>query len=188
MCCCGHCVGDRCVAVGGRFVAVGGRCVAVGGHCVAVGGHCVAVGDHCVAVAAGGRCVAVAVGGRCVAVGGHCVAVGGHCIAVAVGDHCIAVDVGGHCVAVGGRCVAVAVDGLQVKLEEQTKKIEDLEEALHGAQTEIKRLEMEVDSAVREKVGSATTTTAVDNRTVMEGHSLAAADHTERSSDRPQRT
>ena len=120
--------------------------------------------------------------------GGHCVAVGGHCIAVAVGDHCIAVDVGGRCVAVGGRCVAVAVDGLQVKLEEQTKKIEDLEEALHGAQTEIKRLEMEVDSAVREKVGSATTTTAVDNRTVMEGHSLAAADHTERSSDRPQRT
>ena len=108
--------------------------------------------------------VAVAVGGRCVAVGGCCVAVGVGGCCVAVGGHCVAV-------AVGGRCVAVAVGGLQVKLEEQTKKIEDLEEALHGAQTEVKRLEMEVDSAVREKVGSATTTTtAVDNRTVTEGH------------------
>ena len=78
-------------------------------------------------------------------------------------------------VAVGGRCVAVAVGGLQVKLEEQTKKIEDLEEALHGAQTEIKRLEMEVDSAVREKVSSATTTTAVDDRTVMERPQLGCS-------------
>ena len=42
---------------------------------------------------------------------------------------------------------------LQVKLEEQTKKAEDLEETVHATGTEIKRLEMEVDSAVREKVG-----------------------------------
>ena len=94
---------------------------------------------------------------------------------MAVGGCCVTVAVGGRCVAVGGRCVAVAVGGLQVKLEEQTKKIEDLEEALHGAQTEIKRLEMEVDSAVREKVGSATTTTAVDDRTVMERPQLGCS-------------
>ena len=43
---------------------------------------------------------------------------------------------------------------MQVKLEEQTKKIEDLEETVHGAQTEVKRLEMELDSAIREKVGT----------------------------------
>ena len=101
----------------------------------------------------------------------------GCCVAVAADGCCVAVAVGGCCVtvAVGGRCVAVAVGGLQVKLEEQTKKIEDLEEALHGAQTEIKRLEMEVDSAVREKVGSATTTTAVDDRTVMERPQLGCS-------------
>nr|KAG5698474.1 hypothetical protein BaRGS_022004 [Batillaria attramentaria] len=39
----------------------------------------------------------------------------------------------------------------RVKLEEQTKKGEELEEKLHQAETEVKRLEMEVDSAVREK-------------------------------------
>ncbi|KAL8559233.1 hypothetical protein ACOMHN_040357 [Nucella lapillus] len=39
----------------------------------------------------------------------------------------------------------------RVKLEEQTRKAEEMEENVHTATTEIKRLEMEVDSAVREK-------------------------------------
>ena len=40
----------------------------------------------------------------------------------------------------------------QVKLEEQTKKAEEMEDKVHTAETNVKRLEMEVDSAVREKV------------------------------------
>ncbi|XP_076453831.1 uncharacterized protein LOC143288987 isoform X2 [Babylonia areolata] len=39
----------------------------------------------------------------------------------------------------------------RVKLEEQTRKVEEMEERVHTAGTEVKRLEMDLDSAVREK-------------------------------------
>ncbi|XP_076452186.1 uncharacterized protein LOC143287832 [Babylonia areolata] len=39
----------------------------------------------------------------------------------------------------------------RVKLEEQTRKVEEMEERVHTAGTEVKRLEMDLDSAIREK-------------------------------------